>query len=237
MKKKILLYIIFTNFSLFAQNDSLQVEYTLFYSNEEITESKSELDKSVASLSENKINLNFRLNATKNNSYFVFFENKHEIDNSKKMALALSGYSAPIYFDINKRLTLEDHDDRILGKYVLKKEPEFHNWIITKQTKKIGSFVCFMAYTDEIINNINGKFNNRITVWFTTEIPYSIGPLGITGLPGLVLELNNRNVVFGAKTIRFNNFKDFVIIKPDDKNAITKNKVSELRKEFLNGKD
>ena len=103
--------------------------------------------------------------------------------------------------------------------------------------KQIASFSCYKAYTDEIVINPKGEFTNRITVWFTTEIPFSYGPLGLSGLPGLILEMNKRNVVFGAKLIRFKEFNEFEIIKLDEKNAITVEKVKQMREDFINNKD
>lgn len=235
--KKIFLICIFSLVKTYSQKDTIQVEYTAFFAVEKNNEKTSELDKSFSILYQDKTNLSFILNATKLESYFVYNQTQNDLDIKKKLAFSLSGYYAPIYFDKTKLKILENHDDLILGKYVLKKQVANYNWIITTEKKQIASFSCYKAYADEEITNSKGKFTNRITVWFTTEIPFSYGPLGLSGLPGLILEMDKRNVVFGAKLIRFKDFTQFKIIKPDEKNAITEENVNQMREDFINSKD
>ncbi len=55
------------------------------------------------------------------------------------------------------------------------------SWDITKNTKKIGDYICQEAKT---------KLNGRLyTVWYTTKIPVIMGPLKLNGLPGLIVEV------------------------------------------------
>ncbi|MCA6421663.1 GLPGLI family protein [Flavobacterium sp. j3] len=235
--KKISLFLLLSFWNIYSQKDSLQVEYTAYYAIDKSANSSSEIDKSLSLLSETKTSLNFILNATGNESFFYHKDLDKDLNMNSKLALALSGYFAPVYFEKSSLKILEDHDDMILGKYVLSKKYKYHNWIITNEKKQIASFTCYKAYVDIVITNPKGQFTNRIFVWFTNEIPFSFGPLGFSGLPGLILEMVNKNVIYGAKIIRFKQFDNFKINKPDDKNAITEDKVRELREDFLNGKD
>jgi GLPGLI family protein len=235
--KKLFIVCLLSLVRVYSQSDSIQVEYNVYYAIDKNNPSNSELEKSFSILSQNKANLNFVLNATKFESYFFCSRSQIDLDINSKLALSLSGYHAPVYFDKKRLKILENHDDIILGKYVLSKEIDTHKWIITNEKKQIASFSCYKAYTDEIVINPKGEFTNRITVWFTTEIPFSYGPLGLSGLPGLILEMNKRNVVFGAKLIRFKEFNEFEIIKLDEKNAITVEKVKQMREDFINNKD
>lgn len=71
--------------------------------------------------------------------------------------------------------------------YVLVKEkvPELE-WNITQEKKMILGFQCTKAKT---------KFRcSDYTAWFASDIPISAGPWKISGLPGLILELNNDTV-------------------------------------------
>lgn len=236
--KNILILCLFIFQKSFSQIDSIQVIYTSYYEVDKNNVMNNELDKSFSHLSDSKTTLNFVLNATKNESYFFYSGIKNELEiNSLKLALVLSGYFAPIYLDEKQSKILENHDDPILGKYVLSKKTKNYKWIITDEKKQIASFSCYKAYTDEVIINPKGEFTNRITVWFTNEIPFSYGPLGLTGLPGLILEMNKRNVVYGAKLIRFKELENFKIVKPEEEKAITEEKVKEMREDFMNGKD
>jgi GLPGLI family protein len=54
------------------------------------------------------------------------------------------------------------------------------SWELFPETKNINSFKCQKA---------RGNFRGRTyTVWFTNDIPVSMGPWKLNGLPGLILE-------------------------------------------------
>jgi GLPGLI family protein len=54
------------------------------------------------------------------------------------------------------------------------------SWELLNETKNITSFKCQKA---------QGNFRGRTyTVWFTNDIPVSMGPWKLNGLPGLILE-------------------------------------------------
>ncbi|POS01394.1 GLPGLI family protein [Flavobacterium croceum DSM 17960] len=65
-----------------------------------------------------------------------------------------------------------------------------YNWEITSETKVVNGFKCYKAITT--IEKIDkGRETTTIlhpVVWFTPDIPSSFGPMGLDGLPGLVLE-------------------------------------------------
>lgn len=74
------------------------------------------------------------------------------------------------------------NNDRVLVNDLI---PQF-DWQITSETKKIGRFVCKKAKTEFRCS--------EYTAWFAPEIPISVGPWKLTGLPGAILELNNDTV-------------------------------------------
>ncbi len=79
---------------------------------------------------------------------------------------------------------------------ILKKD-----WVITSETKRINGFTCFKAFTS--INKDFGdgdtvKDFNNLTAWFCPEIKSSFGTQCYNGLPGLILELEQKLVVFKA---------------------------------------
>ena len=69
------------------------------------------------------------------------------------------------------------------------------NWKLEDETKKIGSFECSKA-----VCNFRGR---EYTAWYTTRIPLPFGPWKFQGLPGLILEVYNKNqdIYFSAKKI------------------------------------
>ena len=76
--------------------------------------------------------------------------------------------------------------DLIWTKFVLIEEetPDFA-WNITDTQKKIGNFNC-----QEAICTFRGRTYHA---WFTMDIPMSIGPWKLSGLPGLILEAYDEN--------------------------------------------
>ncbi len=66
-------------------------------------------------------------------------------------------------------------------------------WKITKESKKIGNYLCTKA---------TGKKNGRnFTVWFSKDLPYSFGPVLLNGLPGLIIEASDDWGLFTTKLL------------------------------------
>ncbi|MBK9488587.1 MAG: GLPGLI family protein [Haliscomenobacter sp.] len=64
--------------------------------------------------------------------------------------------------------------------YIFKETIPTVDWMIQKESRMIGQFLCFRA---------KGVFGGRTyNVWFTPDIPVSFGPYKLGGLPGLILE-------------------------------------------------
>ncbi len=83
-----------------------------------------------------------------------------------------------------------------IDKYEIEESVPTISWNLAEGTKKINQYNC---------NNANCRFRGRnYTVWFTTEIQTSFGPLKLTGLPGLILEVidDTNEVQLYAKQIR-----------------------------------
>lgn len=119
------------------------------------------------------------------------------------------------YKDKDSLYLLRPVDDADFGKLVVIENRDT-KWVITNETKKIGKYICHKATS--ILVRDNGKagiFNFPITAWFTPEIPFSFGPIGYGGLPGMILELQEGNVLYGCTKIKFNlPTKKINIIKP-----------------------
>lgn len=88
-------------------------------------------------------------------------------------------------------------------------------WKLFNETKIINNYKCYKATILEEMSNGKTKV---VTAWYCPEIPVSVGPKGYGGLPGLIFELQDKNVVFGIKEINF--FNPVNIILPDIDKAI-----------------
>jgi GLPGLI family protein len=75
------------------------------------------------------------------------------------------------------------------------------NWIISNEKKSIGKFVCRRADAN--------AFGRKWTAWFSTEIPVSVGPWKLWGLPGAILEAydSTNNYLFLFREINIPNLE------------------------------
>lgn len=71
-------------------------------------------------------------------------------------------------------------------------------WKITNSKRKIAGYECRKAIWQK-------NDSTRIYAWFCREIPASVGPEGISGLPGAILGLatEDGSIVYFAKKIEF----------------------------------
>lgn len=82
------------------------------------------------------------------------------------------------------------------------------DWQLKDGIKEIAGFQCNEAFI---------KFRGRdYTVWYTIDIPYSFGPWKFHGLPGLILEIVEKEGVFKAEAykVSIENVENFVSLKP-----------------------
>lgn len=125
------------------------------------------------------------------NSYFTK-DIPMQINNSPALNISLSllGLNNEGYFVSNPgqeklKVTEKFGKTYLVEGNLVKKE----NWNITQEMKKIDDYVVYKATTTKVVENSKGKFENVIIAWFSPKIPYSFGPLGYGGLPGLILQL------------------------------------------------
>lgn len=129
----------------------------------------------------------------------VFYGNEFEgivSSNEVKLAQGMIGYAfktwqnTDFYYRYNERQS-----------YVGQRPKNFE-WQITSESKTIDNFLCYKAIGFETITNKKvGRVKKATIVWFCPEIPYSYGPLHFGGLPGLILELQTAQAVYGLKSL------------------------------------
>lgn len=93
-----------------------------------------------------------------------------------------------------------------------------YEWQITNESKVIGGFNCTKA--------ISNARNNKIVAWFTNEIPINYSPLGLYGLPGLILQAETFFSTITIESIKYSENVDL----------LTK-KIVEYEKKYDIGKD
>jgi GLPGLI family protein len=89
------------------------------------------------------------------------------------------------------------------------------DWILTQENKKIGKYTCYKATKkDSYIGSSGVRLYYNVTAWYTLELPYNYGPIKYNGLPGLILEIENRQAKIYVEKIEVNPKQKEPIIKP-----------------------
>lgn len=94
-------------------------------------------------------------------------------------------------------------------------------WKLENKTKKIGNYICYKATTTDVYSTKKGNKEYIITAWYTPEISAQYGPIGFSGLPGLILVLDRDKFRYYAHNIVLNPKKKVKIEKPKKGNKIT----------------
>lgn len=139
-----------------------------------------------------------------NNSEAIYSEVKSLQINENPVVEAyvrgLSEFYGEIYINSLEKSII--HKKKIAdGTYLIQKNRI--NWILSKDTLRIDKYLCYKASTTRIIENMEGSHNLKVTAWYTPEISLQYGPDGYSGLPGLILQLNNNGVITSLKKIEF----------------------------------
>lgn len=136
------------------------------------------------------------------------------------------GAGSTLYKNIADQSYLEDHD--MMGKpYLVKDNLTPEEWELSGETKKVGNYTAQKASFTKIVDSQrfstgmtemeNVKDTLQVTVWFTPEIPVSHGPENYFGLPGLILEVQNRGRTLICEKIELNPSAEPVVIERPSK--------------------
>lgn len=116
----------------------------------------------------------------------------NENDNSVTKIIYKSSNTA--FFLITDKLkdSLEFNSTSRETKLIVQEKIHPFKWTIHKDTKKIGDFNCIKATT---------YFRGRNYIaWYSPEIPLNSGPWKFSGLPGLIIEIQDLENLFSWKT-------------------------------------
>lgn len=137
----------------------------------------------------------------------------------------------PQYKNIKDKVFLQDQE--FFGKqFLIKEDMEPLEWVMGKETKQIGQYLCFKATAKKVSNKVafgpprrNNNENEgdkteekkdeptivEVTAWYSPQIPVSQGPGDYWGLPGLILEVSaGDNIMLCSK----------IIMNPEEKTEI-----------------
>ena len=239
MKNKPLILFLFFTFFSFAQKKNVVVTYKVTYLEDELlSDGMKDIPSSLRIFKEtyeyalsNADRYVFSLHISDKKSLFMFDKEKSNADSfaENTFVRTLFGYLGFVYNandSIYKNLPY-------LGNKVYKKTPKITNWTLHQESKYIGKHLCFKATNTQVVDNGNGKvFNHPVVAWYCPEIPMQFGPNGYGNLPGLIVELQVRNVVYGVSHIDFNPDSIFDFSEFDKIKVYNENQIKEIENEM-----
>jgi GLPGLI family protein len=179
----------------------------------------------------------------------------------KPEASANGGFSVSVSFpgEGKKYINLKDKksiaEDEIFGKEFLIVEPlEKPDWKLLNETKKIGDYNCFKAElliqvtekqieeykeflkkeeTKPSLFKMEEPKDKTIVAWYTPEIPVSFGPNNYWGLPGLILEINEDEIIILCSKVTLSNKEKSKIKVPNTGDKVTQKKFDEIQKKKM----
>ncbi|MEM9678998.1 MAG: GLPGLI family protein, partial [Bacteroidota bacterium] len=165
------------------------------------------------------------IKASENLKYELHFKDGESIFKPQKrmsvdgenidLAKAFVGCDGLIYTNYKEALVLYEKANS-KDNVVLKKD-DIPNWKLINEKKYIHGYECYKAEAVLKVINEAKSFNFKIIAWYTPQIPLPYGPKGYFGLPGLILELQERNVSFGLSEIKYGTNNTIKIDKPKGK--------------------
>ena len=78
------------------------------------------------------------------------------------------------------------------------------DWKLSKESKKIGKYTCYKASSSKSVAGPKGIVNVALAAWYAPEIPVRFGPKQYSNLPGLILEVQEGEVVYRCVGISLN---------------------------------
>ncbi len=119
-------------------------------------------------------------------------------------------------------------------KYLVTDTLPDYKWQLTNETKKIGNFTAIKAIgTEPVVDTKDKKAKpEKITAWFTPELPVGNGPQKYWGLPGLILELHAGKDVFVLTEIVSNPKEKASIEEPKEGKVVSEKQFRKEMKKF-----
>ncbi len=234
--KKYFLSILFcysiTNFTIFSQSgeiiyeaEIIPIDYESILKSDTISETQK---ATLRGIFKNQPKVLYQLVFNKDESFFEKQQTMDDGNRSRNFAESKVGKGV---FYTNKPKKLIINQILYIGEDFLISIPPFE-WKLTQETKKIGNYFCYKATTIKHVEGRNGKMQRAVTAWYTTQIPYNFGPKDYNGLPGLILELQEDNLLINATKISIQPTKKKIIEKPNIGQKVTQQEYDSIVKKL-----
>lgn len=213
--KKIYLLVLFNMFTCLAQKNNVAY-YNIKYVDEIYDNNNNDRYSpflSAAKAYEDDVEL--RLIFNKNNAVFeMLLDNKNS---ENVLAFDLSGYKKPIFTNLINKTSISLNEGNVPfqitdEKYLLVDSLINLKWQLHDESKMINEIEVFKATLD--YTTVDEKYFQAIA-WYAPSLPFAYGPLLYGGLPGLILQLQNKGKLYTLSKIEFDT--NLIIPKAPDR--------------------
>lgn len=234
MKKIYMLIFCFVVINVNGQNRNGIITYKKIKLKKIFTEDKKErlgekrfkkFSKIEKAMDESYQFLNFTLKVKNNESIFKV-QNFLETPKHRFLKFAMGSEGKGVYYNSKKERIRQKNS---FGEYflILYPKPPL-KWKLLNETKKIGNYLSYKATIVEKVKTGKGIKEYLIVAWYTPKINIQFGPIGFSGLPGLILELERNGVKYYVSNIELNPKKAIKINKPSKGKIIKRDDYSDL---------
>mgnify|MGYP000143655319 CR=1 FL=1 len=240
--KRLYILVLLLNFTLAHAQSDFKVTYKKRVLPEyfQISDSVSDVKKSRYLKVRNSVKRNIgkfkytlQIDTESNISEFKVIETM-SVDGNERFNNNLKGMLGgrfPIYNNLKKDSLFENADFRGELYFTRYKSPRY-KWRLTKKTKDILGFKCYLAVAEEssdqtaVFDYQKGK-KQVFHAWYAPILPANYGPSFFTGLPGLVLQAGNKKMEIYALDIK--NVSNVEVEFPDKKSITEEQKNKQLK--------
>ena len=126
-----------------------------------------------------------------------------------------------VYIDLTKNVSLQKQEF-MNREFLIEEKIDVPKWKITGKQKMILDYMCMEATTT--------LDSSSVIAWFTPQIKNAIGPNGLNGLPGAILEvdMNKGMTKYVATKIVLKPLDKKTIIRPKDGKKVTKEEFDKI---------
>lgn len=175
------------------------------------THMNDDMQKQMMALLKKQFEKEFSLEFNNNESVYKEVESLDKPtgggNSGMQIVVAGSGAGDKLYKNIDENRYTNQSD--LFGKlFLIQDDLEQPKWELGKETKNIGQYTCFKATYKRMVRSsgmmtmsVNSEEEEKepeikeieqmVTAWYTLQIPVKHGPGNFSGLPGLILEIND----------------------------------------------
>ncbi len=212
------------------------------------TQMNSDMHKQMMAMLKKQFEKEYTLDFNNNESIYKEVEDLDKPSNTSSggivVMVAGSGDGDLLYKNIKENRFANQSD--LFGKiFLIKDELEQPEWKMEKETKNIGEYTCFKATFKRMVTMSNSmtmsvnsdeepeepeveEVEQTVTAWYTLQIPVKHGPGNYSGLPGLILEVNDGSESILCSKIILNPKGGVAINEPKKGKVVTQEKFESI---------